>query len=248
MTTAREIIKQAYRESNVLIIGATPTDDQNDEGLAKLNALISSALGFTAGEGYTHWPVGTEGVDEINAGWSSTDWSMPPVNVRMMVTTTEEQTITLPPFPNNGARIAVIDVTETGGSRNMTIEGNGRLIEGAASITFDLEDVNMEWLYRDDIATWVLLASLDIDDDMPFPIRYDQFFETRLAMRFNPRYGRTMDQQTLAVLNEASNQLKAEFRQKIPSRTDPGVTAMSVQVGRNSGCTPFRRGRYGWMM
>lgn len=249
MSTALEIITAAHRESNLIAIGVDPTSAQQTEGLKKLNGLISSVLGFEVGEGLTDWPVGTEGVSETASNWSSADWVYPPTNARLMVTETTAQTIYLPPMPENGSRVAVVDLV-LDAPRSITLDGNGRLIDGDTTAVAVAGTAGKEWIYRADIGQWVLLTTLDTVSNMPFPEKYDAFFETMLAMRLNPRYGRSMDNQTLAVLERSKKQLRADFKQHVGARPDAGVTRMGIQSDRMSGGvppSPFRRGRYGWM-
>lgn len=245
MTQALDIITQALRESNLIALVAVPTDLQVAEGLKKLSTLVSSVFGFEVGELLQDWPVGGPGL-------SPTVWNNPLPNSRMLVVATDTQTITFPQCPDNGARMQLIDLKKVAdgspSGRTLTINGNGRFVEGSPTIDITTGNANIVWLYRADIGNWVRLTALTADSDMPFPSEFDAFFETSLAMRLNPRYGRTMDQQSIAVLQRAAQQIQAAYRQRVPTPGDFGPTRMSVQAGRSGyiGGT-FRRGRSGWM-
>lgn len=241
MTLALDIITQAHRESNLIAISAVLTADQQTEGLKKLSTLVSSVLGYEVGEGYQDWLVGT---DPDNAVWDSLRWAHPTPNARLLVTATDNQTIYLPRHPDNGARIQLVDCA-VAGARTITLDGNGFLIDGAATFTTNVAGFDIEWLWRADIAQWKRINALALNTDMPFPDRFDSFFETMLAMRLNPRYGRTMDPQSAAVLQRAATQMRAAYRQRHAVPAPLGVNRRGVQVGQPWGAT-FRPGRNGW--
>lgn len=247
MTTVLAIVQQAYRESNLLAITQTLDSNREAEGLAKLNWVIASALGSVIGEPLVDWPVGTAGVDEFAPNWNSTQWSKPPPNSRLVVNLTTDETISLPPVPSNGARLGFVD-TAVGATRTITLDGNGRLIEGDATLPVAAGSA-YEWLYQADTGNWARVVDLLIGDEMPFPKKYDGYFEMKTALRLNPRMGRTMDPQAIYLLGEAESQLKAEYGQYVPKAPDPGAVRRSNGEGGScSPVQPFRRGRYGWMV
>lgn len=245
MTTALSIITQAYRESNLIAISGSLNTAQQNEAMAKLNWVLASALGFEVGEELTDWPIGTAGINEFTQNWTLEIWNKPEPNSRLVVSTTDDQTIFLPPMPSNGARMSIVDVA-IGASRTVTIDGNGRLIEGVASVDVPAGGA-AQWLFRADLGDWVKVLPLIVSDDMPFPIQYDAYFEIMVAMRLNPRMGRSMDPQTIDILQRTESKLQAEYRQYVP-KTAGAVTRLSGPMSRFYGDGQFfRRGRYGWM-
>lgn len=232
MTTALAIITGGLRQSNLIAIAAAPNTLQQAEGLQKLNTLIASVFGFEVGTKLFEFPVGTEGTSELTSSWTSADWGRPPQNVRLMVTDQLAQTIYLPPFPDNGARVAIRDIKGTMATYPITLHASGKRIEDAASLTVNMDDADLTWLYRGDLGNWVRLTLLEVDDDLPFPIQFDDYFETMLAMRLNPRYGRAADPQTVATMRRSEGQLRATYRQQRAVRCDEAVTRMS-DTGRS---------------
>lgn len=228
MTTARAIIKQALRESNLLSLGFDPNANQLTEGLDKLNTIIAAVFGFKAGIQLREWPVGTEGVSDVTSSWTRADWTLPPQNVRLMFTSTEAETIVLPAFADNGARIGIVDLTGAMASRPVTLDPNGKMIEGALTpLVVNVNGSNIEWMYRSDLGDWKRLTLLTLDDQLPFPIQFDTYFETALAMRLNPRYGRQLMQESSAWLNDSLSQLRATYRQRRNVRAPESVLRMS---------------------
>lgn len=230
MTTALAIITQALRESNLIAITATPTTDQVAEGQSKLNQLIASVFGFEVGIQIKDWPVGTTtGTSEVSPNWTSARWTTPPQNVRLLISATTPQTISLPPYPDNGARIDLVDLTGNLVTNPVTLDANGKLIEGVGALIVNINNAALQWMYRADLGQWLRVSIIAADTDiMPFPIQFDSFFETRLAMRLNPRYGRAADQQTVDTLNRAEAHLRATYRQTRAVRVDEAVLRRSL--------------------
>lgn len=240
MTGTLAIITQGLRESNLIAISAEPTEAQQTEGLSKLQSLVASVFGYEVGEGLIDWPIGSVPA-EIAGSWTAADWSEPAQNVRLLYSATSAQTITLPPTPDNGARIQLVDLSGALSANPLTIQGNGRRIENQNSVTLDTDNLSRTWFYRADLGNWMRLDELTLESEMPFPVQYDPYFETMLAMRLNPRYGRSADEQTVATLRRALGQLQADYRQRRNVRVDPALTRMSIMgVHGTSDAAPRR--------
>lgn len=231
MTTALETITGALRESNLLALAAEPNALQQAEGLRKLNILVASVFGDEVGVKLTEFPIGTEIATGVSVNWNAGDWAYPPANSRLMVTDETAQTIYLPALADNGARIGLVDLKGSMAANPVTLHANGKRIEGAASLTVNEDNANYEWMYRSELGEWVRLTLLDIDSDLPFPLKYDDFFETTLAMRLNPRYGRSVKPETAAALTRTMGQIRADYRQKRAVRAPDAVLLMS-RTGR----------------
>lgn len=227
MTQAQEIIKGALRESNLIALTAAPNALQQTEALTKLNRLISSVFGYEAGTKLFDFPIGNEGTEDYVVSWTSAEWQYPPPNVRLLVTDQVAQTIYLPPFPDNGARVALVDLKGNMATYPITLHASGKKIEDAAFLVVNQDDANLEWMYRADLGNWVRLTLLELDDPLPFPLQFDDFFETSLAMRLNPRYGRSITKETAAVLDRAMSQMRSTYRQKRSVRAPEAVLRMS---------------------
>lgn len=250
MTTTTAIIKDAYRESN--LIGATqePSAVQQTEALTRLSSMIAGVYGFDIGEQLQDWMVGTLGQDqrEIEC-WNELDWRYPIANSRMLFNHTAAQTIYLPYQPQDGSRIQAIDVTGVLSTRPITLDGNGRLIEGQRTLLLNEDSLNATWFYNEQNAEWQRLNAIAIDTEMPFPTEFDDYFIIRLAARLNPRYGRSLSDLTLARLGEVAEQLQARYRQK---RNMPAPSAVRNLRGPSQYLRDRnwhdRGGRFGWMI
>lgn len=214
MTLVSSILLQAYRESNLVALGtAALSANQEAEALARLNALIASVLGWEAGENLKQWPVGTAGYFDPPASIRRDVWENPPINSTLVLNLTQAETIYLPKCPSDGARIAVQDLRANLATFNVTLNGNGRLIEAAANLVLNTNSLNRTWFYRADIGDWRRVSTLVAADEMPFPVEFDDMFIILLAIRLNPRYGRKMDDQTALILRRAQRMFTTRYAQ-----------------------------------
>lgn len=215
MTLVSSILLQAYRESNLIALGTTALNpNQETEALARLNAIIASVLGWEAGENLKQWPVGTAGYVDPDAGLRRDVWKCPPINSTLVLNLTQAETIYLPEKPSDGARMSVQDLGGNLATYNVVLDGNGRLIEAARTLTLNTDSLNRTWLYRADLGDWRRVSTLVAADEMPFPIEFDDMFIILLAIRLNPRYGRKMDEQTAIMLSRAQRMFTARYAQK----------------------------------
>lgn len=254
MTLVLSIITDAFRESNILALGKEPTANQSAEALRLYNALIAAIYGGDAGENLIDWPLGNHERDPNGCDYQMpfTDHRLhhPPINMRLIAVNTEAATIWLTPRPQDGARMGVADPFSRLATVPLTLDGNGRPIEGAASLVLNTDGVFREWFYRADLAAWVRLTDLAADDENPFPANFDTLFMIKLAMRLNPRYGRALDDQSIAMLKSGQRQFIARYLQSRPLEIDdsvswPFMSTQSYNTQRGFSSTEgFRRGNY----
>jgi hypothetical protein len=230
MTTVAQIITDAYRQSNLLPIGVSPTVDQQDEALRYLNRIVKSVFGNEAGDPFESFPIGRVDINRP-AGYPWWDnvpdnnWWVPK-NTRLMVNVDQPIEVFLHPDPDDGSRFAVIDVQGVFATQPFTVHGNGRLIEGQTSIVLNANNTDSEWFYRADLGNWQLYSPIALVDTFPFPEEFDDFFITLLAMRLNPAYGVQIDAQSQSIFNRSAKQLKARYDQEMPTRSELGLLRM----------------------
>lgn len=230
MTTASEIITDAYRQSNLLALGEAPTDAQQVEALRFLNRLLSSVFGNEAGDPLQSFPIGRVGIDRPSGypWWNTTpdnNWWVPK-DTRVVLNLDQPVELWLHPAPDDGTRFAAVDVQGNLSTYPVTLYGNGSLIQGATSIVLNEDGTDKEWFYRADLGNWLLYSPLELDTVFPFPIDFDDFFITLLAMRLNPAYGTAMDPQSMEIYRRSAKQLRARYKQTIPIRSELGLLRM----------------------
>lgn len=229
MTQVSDIIVQALRESNIIAVNANPNPSENAEALSRLQALVLSALGNEVGYIMEDWNIASaasilkpSGVPL--AASQAAAWRVPP-NARLICNLGAPLTITLDPQPQDGQRFSIVDAGNTFDASALTLATNGRKVNGeVGTVEFAEKGVALQWLYRSDIANWVLIDPLAVADDMPFPPDFDDYFVIMLAMRMNPRYGKELNQQSLDRLAQQRMQFikrYAQTRLNLPAEQAP---------------------------
>lgn len=210
MTLASAIITAAYRESNLIPLVGSPNTNQTTEAINRLNPIIMSSLGNEVNDEIKDLLLGGE--------WDQSEWTTNwvPDNVRLVLNLTEAVSLDLDPYPYEGQRLAVIDAGDTVDTYNLTLNGNGRQIEGAATLVISTEGTQKEWMFRSDTSNWQLLEVLTSSDEMPLPSEFDDYFIIMLALRLNPRYGQTMAGETVEMLRRIRSQIRSRYRRKYP--------------------------------
>lgn len=255
MTVISSIITDAYRESNIIPIGAVPTDAMNTEALRLYNGIVAGIWGTDVGELLRDWPLGDFGRDPENplTGYYPLfdyRWTKgPPINARLIASNSEAMTVDFTGLPQDGARMSILDPYGRLATVPVTLNGNGRTIEGQPTLLLDTDGTSTTWFYRADLGDWVKISTLALTDDNPFPIDFDQLFVCRLAIRINPRFGRQLDPLTAEVLQVVSRDFKARYINSQPLDVDdsiswPFMSRQGYDTQRSFTSTPgFSRGR-----
>lgn len=207
MTLVSSIIKRAYRKTNLIPLVGTPDANQTTEALEMLNNLILSTVGNEAGDHLDEINFG-DGFSEHDQSAVCNQW-VPP-NTRLVLNLTATEEVDLDPYPYEGQRIAVSDMAQNLDTNTLTLNGNGRLIEGASSLLLDTSGLSAQWMYRADVG-WVRIQELEEADNMPFPVEFDMYFVIGLAMQLNSQYGQELSPADLETLRRSRSQLRARY-------------------------------------
>lgn len=229
-TSVRTIISDALREGGILALGQVPDSLTESEGLRLLNRLFRSFLGNEMGDQLVTIPFGSNNVD--NAYGKAEDRkdfiesTFIPCNAHLLVNLDSTETIYLDPNPKDGSRLAITDNSGNFNTYNLTVNGNGRKIEGDTEVVLNTENTNSEWFYRADLGEWRRVTSLDYPDLSPFPEQFDDLLTTMLAMRLNPRYGQEMSPTTSQMLMRARTQFRAKYSQSTEVHSELGIVRL----------------------
>ena len=247
MTTARDIVTQALREGGILALGETAGADSLDEGLQRLNVLVRGLLGYDLGEALTVINLGLNGIttsygiaEDMTSEVSS---SYLPSNSYIHANLSAAQTVYLDPNPDDGARIAVLDLSGNFSTAPLTIDANGKKIESSGTLTLNTDSTNTEWFYRKDLGTWVKVSLLAASDPLPFPLEFDDYFVTTLAFRLSRRYGQEVSPEMMATLGKARSQFRARYAQRVEKASELGWQRISPNYGWEISNFNFNRGR-----
>jgi len=225
MTALSEIIQDAFREGNILPSGKAPNAAQSSEALRLLNQLFSSVLGDEAGENFNDWPLGIFGQANPNFPIMNEMYrNRPPLNSRLVAVNPDALTVFLPPMPQDGSRMGIVDPYGRLATSPVTLDGNGRPIEDQASLVLNVNGESREWFYRADFGKWVRITGLLETDEVPYPQEFDIFFTILLALRLNPRYGRSMDEQSAAVFKSEKSKFVNRYLQAMPLNIDDSIS------------------------
>lgn len=253
MQTASEIVKQAFREGNIVPLDATTgepvtTAGQDAEGLAILNRFIDSLYGLELGEYAFDWPVPPELTSPVparfpinpkNENVASNVWPYPPGNVRIITSLNADTTLYLPQSPDDGARLEFINIGGATGF-NLILDANGRLVRGALTST----DTDILWngiklLYRADLSDWTAITALAADGVSPLPSIYDDLLSIGTFIRLAPRYGKSVTPELATTYERLLKRLKTQYRQRVPmpsAKPQPFATPANQRRGfQNSG-------------
>jgi hypothetical protein len=239
MTLVSSIIDQALRETNIIPLGTSASSAQSAAALLHLNPLVLSTVGREAGDELTDINFGGEARFDQSSyveSWVEDD-------TRLILNLSAADTVKLDPRPYEGQRFAIVDVGNTLDTHNLTIDPNGRKIEGSPNdLVLSTEGIDRQWMYRGDTGNWVRIASLATSDEMPFPVEYDPYFIIMLAARINPSYGQALAPETVKMLARAKSSLNARYRKKdYVAPTDVGLVDVHERH-YSSGMTPFYTG------
>lgn len=254
MTLISSIIVDAFRESNILPLGKAPTADQGAEALRLFNEIVASIYGNDAGEFLLDWPLGNYGRESprYDISWTEHRINHPPINRRLIAVNEEAKRIYLTLRPQDGSRMGIADPFGRLAAFPVTLDGNGRTIEGGLMLVLNTNGLDAEWFYRADLGEWVRITNLLATDALPFPQKFDAMFIILLAMRINPRYGRTLDEQSVVVLKSRRREFVARYLQSQPLEIDdsiswPFMSTQSYDQQREfSSNRAFDRGSYFW--
>jgi hypothetical protein len=211
------------------------------------------SMGTMPAKDLADWPLGTFGNETPNYVFPYTDYAVthPTINRRLIATATVAKTIYLTPYPQDGSRMGIADPFGRLAAFPVTLDANGRTIAGNATLVLNTNGLFREWFYRADLGQWVQLTQKLETDENPFPVDFDNFFITLLSLRLNPRYGRSMDDQTALIFKSDRKRFVARYLQSQPLEIDDGISwpfmsSQSYDQQRAfSSNSAFNRGWYG---
>jgi hypothetical protein len=229
MALVTEIVKDAYREANLIPITQSPTLDEQTEALRLLNRFVRSIFGNEAGDRLQSFPVGTNNVATTASlpTYNFTGANYVPLNSRLMFNVTAPTTVNLHPDPEDGSRVAVVDASGNFGTNAVTLNGNGRKIDGASTVLLNSPGVQKEWFYRSDLGSWMAISALGLNDTFPFPLEFEDLFVIGLATRLNPRNGVSIDDQAMMNFRRMRGLFRARYSQSIQMETEDGLIRLT---------------------
>lgn len=200
---ASRIIERAYREAAIKAIGDGLSQNEYAEGLDRLNGFISSLFGGEIGQNLADWQVPgalrtadaptnnlalpyPQNLSVLGQPFSPQETPSnlfvfyPPANVRIVWGGQQAASVYLPEYPSDGARIEIVNA---GSPAALSVLGNGRRIDGGASLTFAPNAAPLTLFYRADLANWLPIRPLTLTDDHPLAPEFDELLVAGTAIR-----------------------------------------------------------------
>lgn len=246
MSSVDELINAAFRESNIIPVGSSATEDERTEALQVLNRAVGASVGLVIGETLHDWRVpydqttspvhanppmlpGT-GENAVAKEWPNN----PPENSRVVWDGTD-QSVFFPSRPCAGSQMALVLPVSAAGT--IVLEGNGNAIEGSGSYSVSAADYTEElkWIYRPDLASWQPLKTVSLTDESPLPPDLDELLILSLAVRLAPRFGKKISVEAAGVYAEAQKSARTRYRQSAPAVGTPVISNTEQSFGSSIG-------------
>jgi hypothetical protein len=153
----RDVIARAMRLNGSLASGDMPMADELTDALEAFNTMQRAWFGTIIGPRLTAQSATGSSAQAENGG----EYMIPGAAF----------TLTAPAGPRAGARFGAVDATLDFATHNLTVDPNGRLIEGAAAnLVISANGDNRRWWFRGDVGGWVREADYtDPSDAISFP-------------------------------------------------------------------------------
>lgn len=241
MVLVSQIINEAYRETNLIPIGQSPSSVEQAEAVLIFNRLVKSVFGNEAGDPYINLSIGNNNVVPNtfqNYDTIPTNNWFPPTNSRIIFNNTSSQTLNLNPAPIDGERLSIQDASGNFSTRPVTLIGNGRTIDGAISVSLNTNGLVREWFYRADVHDWQTISDLNANSALPFPVEFEDLFIIGLALRLNPRNGTQIDPASVSTYNKLLSKFRARYTlviQQSPELALLRTSGVPYQIYRNLG-------------
>lgn len=223
MTTLTSIINSAFREGGIVAVGDTPGTNEAAEALPILINLINSIFHDELGEFLTIYNVGSNGVTYPSDCDHTVSLKIP-ANSRLICNLSSPTTLYLPPAPEDGTMVAFKDNRGNFATNPLTIDGNGRLVNGGYTAVLNTNSYGMTWIYLIDSGQWAPIPSLSLGSDFsPFPSIYDDMLSIMLLVRIAPRYGASVAEETLSTLNRLKKKFKTQYKVRKEQNSEIGL-------------------------
>lgn len=233
MTLISSLITSGYREANMLPLSKAPTANQVTEALSLIQSIYTSSFGSVIGYRLADWTIQSVTVIFDPSSFPadlSGGFTVAP-NSRLVCKLAAPATLLLNPYPQDGELFAVIDVGNNFAANALTLDANGRLIDGAATETLNVSGSRARWFYDATLGQWTKLLTATTflpTADIGVPGEFDDYWIIMLAMRLSPRYGRALTQETQTRLAMMHSQMTDRYNQT--SMRDPNSQAVPEGV------------------
>jgi hypothetical protein len=214
---------------------------------------LTRSTGTKPAKTLADWPLGTFGNETPNYVFPYTDYAVthPTINRRLIANATVAKTIYLTPYPQDGSRMGIADPFGRLAAFPVTLDANGRTIAGPPRLCSTRTGSS---------GNGSIARILGSGCSLPKNSRLTKIrsrsistisSSSLLSLRLNPRYGRSMDDQTALIFKSDRKRFVARYLQSQPLEIDDGISwpfmsSQSYDQQRAfSSNSAFNRGWYG---
>lgn len=224
MTTIAQLITDAYQINNLIALSVIPSAAEQAKSLRYVNRLFKSLFGNEIGDKLSDGVLSSGGITYPDYAYSY------PINTfnvrsntRILNSSTSAVTIYMPTNPQGGARVSFVDLTGAVSANPVTVVAEDRLIEGVVGKTINTDSEADDWFYRDDLASWQKISSLELTDEFPLPEEFEELFISLLVLRLDPAQGVTTGEELGYLMKQMVRKLRARYRQTTEQPAELGI-------------------------
>lgn len=216
--TARDAIRQAMQLLSILAGNTDPGPDDSTDYLRELSRMKRAMFGTFIGPRLAPQAASGTAIQAETGGLYFTAAGV-------------ATTLTLPANPRAGARVGVADAANSLAAFPWTVAGNGRLIEGATSLTLNANGTARQWWYRADTATWTREADYaSLDDAIEFPDALAAYIPYMLAIVIAPSGNANIPPAVSAGAMEGREAFARAYARRAPAQMDPPIGVAAMQT------------------
>jgi hypothetical protein len=217
--TVRQVIERAGRLHGLWASGAEPSASEAADALVAINAMKRAMFGTLIGP-----RLGPQSLTGATGQAENGGEYQIPGGVAF--------TLTAPLNPGSGARFGVVDAGLSWATYNLTINPNGRLINGAAAnYVISTTGRNTRFWFRGDTGNWIIeadFAALDSAIELPDPLI--AYLPYMLAVVIAAEFGADIRPEIAAAAQEGREAFARTYYRRGRGQVD-GVIGLSVAAG-----------------
>lgn len=226
MTTALATIITGLQALKVIGLGQQPDTAKAQYCLRQLNGYLAGIVGFGGSLPFRN--IAVSGSYTIEDRW-------PVQRIQCLA----GGTVFLPQAVDgvslsDGMRIEVVDASNNASAVNITIDGNGWLIDGDPSATIDEDGGTLQLLYRSDRGGFVVVGALGLNDPLPYPADLDEAIALNAAKRYT-LFGQALSAQDMTTARAGERKIRSRYAKVPPARFDPAISRISGDNGAACG-------------
>jgi len=193
MTQIKDLIQAAYRETNIIPVGASPSSNEETEALFLFNRVFSETVQLIEKNSLPYGVV--DDTTKLNDNGNISVLS----NRNVQVIKPSNVSLEFPLYPAEGDRI-IVEISKAGVapvSPVTLISGPVWEIDNYSAPITDPSFLG-KWVFVSTKGGWKSLGEFSKNDDFIFPSEFDDFFTLRLAARLAQRNGEALSE--LAII------------------------------------------------